>query len=184
MSASRPIRRGAPVAAGAALVAVALGRRAWRRRGRAQVELQRSITVQQPRAEVYRQWLDPQNQAVIWSHVAELVDGTEQAARWRANGPLGRSLEWETRVVEEREGELVRWHSTGDLAGEGSVELRDAPGDYGTEVTLRAAFDGVAARVLGDPAKLVLAKTLRRFKSLVESGEIPSTEHNPSGRES
>ena len=39
-----------------------------------------------------------------------------------------------------------------------------------------------AARLLDDPPKLVLAKALRRFKSLVETGEIASTDRNPSAR--
>ena len=154
------------------------------------VEIQRSITIQRPRQEVYDRWRDPQNQPLVWSHFAEISNADEHGARWRVEAPLRRALEWETRIIEERAGELIRWRSTrGRLPNEGTVEFRDAPGDFGTEMTLRVRFDppggplgDAAARLLDDPPKLVLAKALRRFKSLVETGEIASTDRNPSAR--
>ena len=156
------------------------------------IELQRSITVERPRDDVYRRWREPQTQPLVWSHVVEVTDATEHGAHWRIEAPLGRTFEWDTRIVEERDGELIRWESTGgDVPNEGSVEFRDAPGEHGTEVVLCVRFDPpagalgkAAARVFDDPPKLVLAKALRRFKSLVETGEIPSTDRNPSARES
>ena len=155
------------------------------------VEIRRSITIQRPRDEVYRRWRDPQSQPRVWSHFAELTNATEQGAHWRFEAPLGRTLGWDARVVDERPGELVAWEAAegADLRNEGTVEFRDAPGDWGTEITLRVRFDppagllgDAAARVLDDPPKLVLEKALRRFKSLVETGEIPSTDQNPSAR--
>ena len=151
------------------------------------VEVQRSLTIQQPRVDVYGRWRDPQSQPLVWSHFAEITNATEDGAHWRVRTPLGRVLEWDSRVVEDRDGELVRWEATsGELPNEGSVEFRDAPGDLGTEITLRVRFDPpggpvgeAAARLLDDVPKLALAKALRRFKSLVETGEIPSTDRNP-----
>lgn len=153
------------------------------------VEIQRSITIERPRDETYGRWRDPETQVLVWSHFAQATDASEEGAHWRAELPLGRTLDWDSRVVEERDGELMRWEAIGDLPGEGVVEFRDAPGDHGTEVTLRVRFDppggplgDAAVQFLDDPPKLVLAKALRRFKSLVEAGEIPSTERNPSAR--
>jgi uncharacterized membrane protein len=153
------------------------------------VNLQRSITVERPRDDTYRRWCEPETQALVWSHFAQATDASEEGAHWRAELPLRRKLDWDVRVVEERDGELIRWEAIGDLLGEGVVEFRDAPGDHGTEVTLRVRFDppggplgDVAVQLLDDPPKLVLAKALRRFKSLVESGEIPSTDRTPSAR--
>jgi uncharacterized membrane protein len=154
------------------------------------VEIQRSITIQRPRIEVYREWREPQNQPLVWSHFAEVTTATSEGARWRVDAPLGRSLEWETRIVEDRAAELIRWESTGgDLPNEGTVEFRDAPGEYGTEITLWVRFDppfgplgDAAARLFDDGPKLVLAKALRRFKSLAEAGEVASIERNPSAR--
>ena len=160
--------------------------------GAGAVEIQRSLTIELTRDEVYRRWRDPQNQPLVWGHFAAITNATDHGAHWRVDAPLGRTLEWDTRIVEDRDGELVRWEATsGNLPNEGAVEFRDAPGDFGTEVTLRVRFDppagligDAAVRLLDDPPKLVLAKALRRFKSLAESGEIPTTERNPSARAS
>ena len=156
------------------------------------VEVQRSITVEAPRGDVYARWRDPATQPPVWSHFADVTNATERGAHWRVELPLGRTLEWDSEITEDREPELIAWRSTGgDMPNEGSVEFRDAPREYGTEITLRVRFEppagplgSAAARVFDEPPKLVLAKALRRFKSLVESGEIASTERNPSGRES
>lgn len=156
------------------------------------VEIRRSITIRQPRDEVYRRWRDPQSQPLVWSHVAEVTNATDDGAHWRVAAPLGRTFEWDTRLVDDQEGRLIRWESTsGDLRNAGTVEFRDAPGDFGTEVTLDVRLEppagrlGEAAlRLLDEPPKLVVEKALRRFKSLVEAGEIASTERNPSGRTS
>ena len=160
--------------------------------GRAdRIEIQRSITVQLARGDVYARWRDPATQPLVWGHFARVTNATENAAHWRLDAPLGRTLEWDTRVVEEREGELIRWTSLerADLPNDGSVEFRDAPGDWGTEITLRVRFDPPAgvlgdavARLIDEPPKLVLEKALRRFKQLAESGEIASTERTPSAR--
>ncbi len=153
------------------------------------VQVQRSLTVGAPRGDLFRRWREPETQRVIWSHVAEITGETEETAHWRVAAPLGRTLEWDARIVEEREPELLRWEARGDISSAGTIEFRDAPGELGTEITVRVSFDppgGVvgrsAARPFDDPPKLVLAKALRRFKSLVETGEIPSTERNPSAR--
>lgn len=155
------------------------------------VEIQRSITIHRPRIDVYGEWREPQNQALVWKHFAEITNATDDGAHWRVDAPLGRSLQWETRIVEDHAAELIRWESTGgDLPNEGTVEFRDAPGEYGTEITLRVRFDppfgplgDAAARVFDDAPKLVLAKALRRFKSLVEAGEVASTDRNPTARQ-
>ena len=72
---------------------------------------------------------------------------------------------------------------------EGLVRFHPASGDWGTVVTLRLQFDppggvlgGAALKLLGAAPGLLASKALRRFKSLVETGEIPTTDHQPAGR--
>jgi hypothetical protein len=40
----------------------------------------------------------------------------------------------------------------------------------------------VASKLLNVVSGMLTGKALRRFKSLAETGEIPTTEHNPSAR--
>ncbi|WP_426756367.1 SRPBCC family protein [Myxococcus sp. Y35] len=167
-----------------------------RQRGRgAQVEmtvLQRSITINGTPEALYRRWRDAETLNQVMGHFAEVTTPREGLQHWKVPGVFGKSLEWNAELVEEHPGELLRWQSVGATAlpNEGWVRFRRAPGDWGTAVTLRFVFDppgGVvgekAVKLLGAvPAALAL-KALKRFKSLVETGEIPTTRPNPAARE-
>lgn len=63
------------------------------------------------------------------------------------------------------------------LGASGTVRLQPAPQDLGTEVVLELHLDAPALA-----AGAAAHKALRRAKALAETGEIPSTTDNPSGR--
>ena len=155
------------------------------------MEVERSITVEKSADQLYRLWREPQTLTQVMGHVGEVSATSEGRSRWVARAPLGRRLEWETRVVEDRPGEILRWESLpgATVRNEGSVRFRPAEGDRGTVVTLRIRFDppggrlgDAAAHLLGVVPRTLVGTALRRFKSLAETGEIPTTEHNPSTR--
>ncbi len=157
----------------------------------AAIEVRRSITIGRPADELYRFWREPGNLSRIVAPIGEVAPAGDGRTHWRVHVPLGRSLEWDARVMEDRPGELLRWESLegADLPNEGSVSFRAAPRDWGTEVMLRFRFDppgGVLGKAASERLSVVpgalAEKALRRFKSLVETGEIPTTERNPSAR--
>lgn len=154
------------------------------------MQVERSITIAKPADELYRAWRDPQTLARTMAHFAEVTAVGEDRQHWRVRTPGEQDMEWDSRIVDDRPGEHLGWESlTGaELPNRGSVSFRPAPGGRGTEVTLRLRFEApggtvgqALAKRLGVPRLLVL-KGLHRFKSLVEAGEIPTLEHNPSAR--
>ena len=65
----------------------------------------------------------------------------------------------------------------------GVLSLRDAPDGFGTEVTI--SVDPVADADLPPlVTSAALFEALHRFKSLVETGEIPTLDRNPHARHS
>jgi len=71
----------------------------------------------------------------------------------------------------------------------GSVHFRDAAGGRGTELRVVLEYDPPAGRLgaavatlLGEEPNVQVREDLRRFKQLVETGEIATTEGQPSGR--
>jgi uncharacterized membrane protein len=61
--------------------------------------------------------------------------------------------------------------------------------DWGTQVTLHFTFDPPGGTLGNKMAKrlnivpsMLAEKALRRFKSLAETGEIPTLKHNPAAR--
>jgi uncharacterized membrane protein len=152
----------------------------------------RSITIGKSADELYRLWCEPRNLSQIMGHFAELSGEDAEHTHWRVSAPLGQDLEWDTRVVENRPGELLRWESVegAPLPNQGSVRFHPAPGNWGTEVTLHLRFhppggaigEAMMRRLLTVPGQLAY-RALRRFKSLAETGEIPTLECNPSARQ-
>lgn len=150
-------------------------------------EIERSITIEESADELYQLWRDPQQLAHIVGHFAEVTSVGEDYQQWVVPLPVGR-LAWDARIVEKRPGEFLRWESLAGaiLPNEGTVHFHSAP-DHRTEVTLQIRFDPPGG-VLGDRAverldtgpRLLAGTALRRFKSLAETGEIPTLEHNPS----
>lgn len=182
-------RRGGLRALGAGLAG-----RGEQRGLRAQVapaEVERVLTIGRPAEELHRLWRDPQALAAIMAHFAEVTPVDADRTHWKVRSPIGRSLEWDARIVEERPGELLRWESLegAELPSEGTLSFRRAPGDWGTEASLWMRFrppGGALGAALMKRLQLVprvlAQRSLRRFKSLAETGEIPTTERNPSAR--
>lgn len=154
-------------------------------------EVSRSVIVGESADDLYEIWRDPDRLSEIMGHFAEISEAGEDRLRWTVDGPAGRDVSWETRFVTEQPGEFLHWEAVDDVmvATEGRVRFSPAAGDRGTEVTLTVTFDppggslGQAAlERLGVVPEALVGTALGRFKSLAESGEIPTLEDNPSAR--
>ncbi len=152
-----------------------------------------SITIGKSANELYRFWREPQNLSQILGDVAQVTQVSDDRQHWVVHGPFNQRMEWDTQIVEDRPDETVRWKSLdgAPLPNEGLLRFRPAPGNWGTEVTLRFRFDSpggmlgnTVAKRLGIVPRMLADKVLRRFKSLVETGEIPTLKHNPAARPS
>jgi uncharacterized membrane protein len=155
-------------------------------------EVERSITIGKTADELYERWQDPKTLPQIMDGFATAPASGDGRMHWRVAGPLGHAYDWDSETVNDRPGEGIGWRSLDGAAvpNEGSVSFRPGPADRGTVVTLRFRFDppgGVlaeaAVKLLGrTPLNLAADGVLRRFKSLVETGEIPTTERQPAAR--
>ncbi|QLD90671.1 SRPBCC family protein [Natronomonas salina] len=151
--------------------------------------VERSIIVGKPAEELSEYWQDAEHLSRLLGEFAEVSDAEGNRLRWEMTGPLGRKFSWETRTMLDRPGEELRWRSTGDaaVANEWTVRFEELADGEETKVTLTVALDppggavgrAIAGRLLPEAA---VGTILDRFKSLVETGEIPSLEKNPSAR--
>lgn len=159
-------------------------------RGTEPTAITRSVTIGKSADELYDAWTDPQTFAKITRHFAQVTARTEDRYHWSVQGPLDRTFSWETQIVDREPGEYIRWETppAERIQTHGRVEFREAPGDRGTEVTLRMHFEppGPLGQQtmdrLGIVPETVIGEMLRRFKRLAETGELPTLEDNPSAR--
>jgi uncharacterized membrane protein len=151
--------------------------------------VERTVTVGRPAEELAEYWRDPEQLSRILDGVVDIEDAGEDRLHWSVEGPLGRTVSREARTTLDRPGEELRWRSVGDavVPNEWTVRFDEATGGEETEVRLSVTVDppggsprrAVAGRLL--PVSL-LGTLLDRFKSLAETGEIPTLEKNPSAR--
>jgi len=153
--------------------------------------VEQSITVDGSPEDLAEYWRDPEQLSRIVGHFASVRQDETELQHWAVEGPRGLSTSWASRLVTERPEELLRWESVEGSAvpNEWSVWFKPSPAEDVTEVTLRVDFQppggpvgGMALQRLGLVPKTLVSKSLHRFKSLVETGEIPTLEANPSGR--
>lgn len=117
------------------------------------------------------------------------VDVTgERRSHWTAKGPAGSTVEWDAEITDDRPNESIAWRSLegADVNHAGSVRFEPAPRDHGTFVTVEMQYRppmgtlgaAVAAWFGEDPTQTV-KMDLRRFKQVMETGEVITTEGQP-----
>lgn len=158
---------------------------------RESLQVVRAITIRRSAEELYRLWRDPRTQQRIMEPFAEVTLPDRDHVHWVMRGPLDLLLVWDTGVTEDRAGELLRWRSLpgAPLPYEGLMHFRPAPAGRGTEVILRLRFPRSSGsrgqtidKLLGALPSGLALKALYRFKSLAETGEIPTVALQPACR--
>lgn len=150
-----------------------------------------SVSVNAPPEELYRFWRPLDTLPRFMKHLRSVTRTGPLESHWVAQSPGGRTLEWDARIVAEEEGRFLAWESMpgSDVAHNGSVRFRPAPGGRGTivevEMRVQPFGSGLAAAfatIFGKGAEAQIREDLRRFKQWIEAGEIPTTDGQPSGR--
>jgi uncharacterized membrane protein len=140
----------------------------------------RSVTVARPREELYEFWREFNNLGLFLHNVRSVRSDDPVHARWVV-GEGEESVVWDSILVEDVPNEVIAWRAQAgsELAHEGRVEFRDAPGGRGTIVTATILYDapgGKVGKLLSQlfhrDAKTQTRRELRRFKQLMETGEI------------
>jgi uncharacterized membrane protein len=157
-------------------------------------------TIRKPASELYAFWTDLANLPQLALVPLEFSTSGE-ATHWVARAPRGRQhLEWDLMVTQGLPSKSISWQSPpgSTPAHRGSIGFAPAPGDEGTEVSLTIEISrhdrptaawtsptgGLASwvtKIKGQGLKYHVNEALRRFKALMEAGEIPTTQGQPSG---
>ena len=159
--------------------------------GRRGIHVEESITVNMPIEDVYRFWRDFENLPTFMQHLDSVAVREEGISHWVATGPAGMRVEWDARIINEVENKVIGWQSLegSRVSTAGSVNFDQTP--HGTRVRVHLQYNppggrlgAAVAKLFGEAPGQTIREDLRRFKRLIETGEIPTTEGQPSGRRS
>ena len=143
----------------------------------------RAVTINRPRAELFAYWRDFANLASFMDNVERIDVLSPARSHWVVKAPGGKTVEWDATVTEEQEGALIAWSSDegADVPNSGRIEFRDA-GARGTVVTATILYDPpagfigkVVAKMFQREPAIQARRDLRRFKQLMETGEIATS---------
>lgn len=146
-----------------------------------------TVTINRPRAELFAYWRDLTQLPTFMENVEQVERLDDKRSRWVVKAPAGKTVEWISAITEERDGEVIAWASEdgADVPNSGRIDFRDAQGDRGTIVTATILYDppaGIIGKVIAkmfqrEPA-IQARRDLRRFKQLMETGEIATGARN------
>ena len=146
----------------------------------------RAVTINRPRAELFAYWRDFANLATFMENVVSVSPVDPQRSHWVVKAPAGKTVEWDAVVTEEADGELIAWASEegADVPNSGRIDFRDA-GARGTVVTATILYDPpvgaigkIVAKMFQREPAIQARRDLRRFKQLMETGEVATGARN------
>jgi uncharacterized membrane protein len=155
------------------------------------VRVDKSITIAKPPREVYAFWREFSNLSKFMKNVEAVTEIDDQHSHWVVTAPAGRKVEWDAVIHNEVPGEMIAWRSLpgADVDNAGSVWFREAPAGRGTEVKVElqynppaGALGAVFASLWGKEPSQQIQEDLHRLKAMLEAGEIPTTEGQPTGK--
>ena len=131
--------------------------------------------------EVYSFWRDFENFPRFMRHVEAVQDLGDGRYHWVATGPAGMSVEWDAMMVADDPGRVITWRSleNSDVDNAGAVRFERAPGGRGTIVRVNIEYNPVGgvlgaavAKLFGEEPEQQMDDDLRRFKQILEIGEV------------
>lgn len=146
------------------------------------VNLKYTITILADAEKLYDTWRDVDQLPLFLPHVRDISSVGPTRSHWIVDAPIG-TVEWDAEMTEDRANHVIVWRTLpeSEIDHEGMVAFVPAPAGRGTEMTVTLAYTPPGSKAGAKLAQLfstdpqkILRESLRRFKALMESGEIPT----------
>jgi uncharacterized membrane protein len=140
------------------------------------------ITIERPVAEVYSFWRRLENLPRFMRHIKSIAVRDDLHSHWVVKGPLGKDVEWDAEIIEQRENEMISWRSIpgADVDNAGSVWFTPLPGGTGAIVRVSLKYvppagkaGALIAKLFGRDPRSEMREDLGRLKSFLETGQLP-----------
>jgi uncharacterized membrane protein len=155
------------------------------------MELTATTTIRRPVVEVYAFWYELENLPRFMEYLDSIRRTGERTTHWKTSEPFGQDVEWDTELTETVDSERIGWRSSpgADVPNAGTVIFVPAPDGVSTEVhvTLEYEIPGgelgkAVAKYFGEEPHQQLDDDLRRFKQIMETGEVARSDGAPWGK--
>ncbi|MFN8446331.1 MAG: SRPBCC family protein [Caldilineaceae bacterium] len=155
------------------------------------IEIKRAVTIDKPADELYNYWRKLENLPNFMKHLQEVTQTDEKHSHWVAKVTGGIPVSWDAEITEDDPGRRISWRTLPNSLVDqvGTVRFEPATGERGTVVYVDLTYSppgGIVGETFAQMLNGVTAQQvkddIRRFKNLMETGEVPTVEGQSSGR--
>lgn len=152
----------------------------------------RSITINRSPAEIYTFFHNFGNLPLFMKDLAALTVVSETISHWVVQLEHGPKFEWDAEITEEKYAEMIAWRTIGktEIQQKGTIWFSKTAHDRGTIVRLHMLYTipagklgKLATQLVGEDPDSIMQTNLSRLKAYLETGEVPTTKGQPSGRD-
>jgi uncharacterized membrane protein len=145
----------------------------------------RSVTIDRPKQELYAFWREFTNLPRFMRNVHRVSVVSATQSHWVIEAPGGKTVEWDSEITRDEPGNAIAWRSLegASVRNSGLVEFLDSPDGRGSVVRVTLVYDppgGATGRLIAKlfrkEPKIQARQDLRRFKQLMETGEISTAQ--------
>jgi uncharacterized membrane protein len=156
------------------------------------VEITQSFYIRKSPEELYSFWRNFENLPKFMEHLESVRNEGDRRSHWVAKAPriYGGKVEWDAEITADEPNRRIAWRALpgSDIQHSGEVRFAPGPGDRGTNVRVELQYHPPVgqvgrwlAKLFGEEPEIQIREDVRRFKRLMEVGEIPSIEGQPRG---
>ncbi len=157
------------------------------------IRIRKSLNINRSPEACYQFWRNFENFPSFMQHVDEVQVLDASRSHWKVRAPFGRQVEWTAELASDVPAQQLGWRTLpgAEIEHAGVVRFSPGIGGRGTRVQIDLSYRAPLgktgthiARLLGEEPSQQIEDDLRRFKQLIETGEIPTTAGQPSGQRS
>ena len=154
------------------------------------LNIEKSLTINRSADECYRFWRDIEKFPRFMKHLESVHVVSDRRSHWKAKTPIGTSVEWDAEIIDDEPGKFLAWRSVdgADVDNAGTIRFEPAPDGRGTIVRVELQYSppggkagALIAKLFGENPSRQIDGDLRRFKQILETGEVTTTEGQSSG---
>lgn len=155
------------------------------------IQVDKTVLINRTPEDLYRFWHNFENLPGFMKHLESVQVLDEKRSHWIARAPMGQQVAWDAEIVDQKPGEYIAWRSTekADIRNAGSVNFTAISSGRGTLMRVLISYDPPVGQLgraylslFGEEPSQQVSEDLRRFKAMMETGEVPTTEGQPSSR--
>jgi uncharacterized membrane protein len=148
--------------------------------------VEEAVTIARPASELYQFWRDQTKLAEVMENVVSIEDLGGERFRWTVKAPGDKQVSWVAAITNAIPDRELTWQSEdgGDIANSGRIRFEDA-GARGTVVRATIAYKPpggtigkLVAKLFQREPNIQTRRDLRRFKQMMETGEIATGARN------